>query len=205
MRSAVRHHLSPVFCLLVAVLLSGCAAPGSMIVLLPKDGKVSGEVVVTNAHGSQVLNQSWQSVRIADPADRPATPVLLDQPTVREVFAKVLSAMPAAPVHYLLYFKLGSDQLLPDSERLLPAIAKVIRERQPAQLSVVGHTDTIGSGQYNHQLGSLRATAIPRLLSALGAVPTSLETSSRGKSDLAVKTADQTPEPRNRRAEVTVR
>ena len=197
--------LLPLFCFFVSVLLSGCAAQRSVIVLLPEEGKVSGEVTVVNAQGSQVLNRSWQSVEIAGSQGQPANPVVLDQPTVESVFGGVMSAMPLPPVHYLLYFKVDSAELLPDSQLLLPAIAKTIKERQPAQLSVVGHTDTVESAEYNHQLGLLRAAAVSALLVSQGAAPASIETSSRGKTDLLVKTPDQTLEPRNRRAEVTIR
>jgi outer membrane protein OmpA-like peptidoglycan-associated protein len=174
-------------------------------VLLPEDGKVSGEVTVVNAKGSQVLNQSWQSVEIAGTKARPAPPIVLDKTAVQGVFGGVMAAMPLPPVHYLLYFKLGSAELLPDSQSLLPAIVKDIKERHPAQLSVVGHTDTMGSAEFNYQLGLLRATSVSKLLASHGAVPASIETISRGKADLLVKTPDQTLEPHNRRAEVTIR
>jgi OmpA family len=204
MKGAHYRRLVPFFCFLVSVLLSGCAAQKSVIVLLPEDGKVSGEVTVVNDQGSQVLNRSWQSVEIAGPQGRPGSPFVLDQTTVQGEFGRVMSAMPLPPVHYLLYFKLGSVELLPESRLLLPAIAKVIEERHPAQLSIVGHTDTVESAAYNYQLGLLRARAVSALLASHGAVPASIEISSRGKTDLLVKTPDQTLEPRNRRAVVTI-
>jgi OmpA family protein len=205
MKSTIYRRLLPSFCFFVSVLLSGCAAQKSVIVLLPDDGKVSGEVTVVNAQGSQVLSRSWQSVEIAGSHGRPARPIVLDETMVQRVFGGVISAMPLPPVHYLLYFELDSAELLPDSQLLLPAIAKAIKERHPAQLSVVGHTDTVDSAEYNYQLGLLRARAVPELLASQGAAPASIEISSRGKTDLLVKTPDQTLEPRNRRAEVTIR
>jgi len=205
MKSATCRRLLPIFCLFVSVLLSGCASQSSVIVLLPEDGKVSGEVTVVNAQGSQVLNQSWQSVEIGGPQGRPASPAVLDKTAVQGVFGGVISAMPLPPVHYLLYFKLDSAELLPDSRLLLPEIAEAIKARHPAQLSVVGHTDTVDSAEYNHQLGLLRARAVAEQLASQRAAPATVEISSRGKSELLVKTPDQTLEPRNRRAEVTIR
>jgi outer membrane protein OmpA-like peptidoglycan-associated protein len=205
MKSTKYRHLLPSLCFCVSVLLSGCAAQKSVIVLLPEDGKVSGEVTVVNSQGSQVLSQSWQSVEIAGSGGRPTSPIVLDEPTVQGVFGGVMSSMPLQPVHYLLYFKLDSAELLPDSQLLLPVIARVIKERHPAQLSVVGHTDTVESAEYNYQLGLLRAGAVPGLLALQGAAPASIEISSRGKTDLLVKTPDQTLEPRNRRVEISIR
>jgi outer membrane protein OmpA-like peptidoglycan-associated protein len=188
-------------CLAGTVLLSGCAGPKTMVVLLPEDGKVSGEVSVTTPQGTQLLNQSWQAAEIPGPAK----PVVLDEKTVRDSFAQVLAARPLPAVHYTLYFQLDSVELIPDSQQLLPEIVKVINERQPAELVVVGHTDTVDSVEYNHQLGLRRAAAVVTLLKSLGAVPAISDTSSRGKTELLVPTADQTLEPRNRRAEVSVR
>jgi outer membrane protein OmpA-like peptidoglycan-associated protein len=116
-----------------------------------------------------------------------------------------MSAMPLPPAHYRLNFKLGSAELLPASQLLLPVITKAIKERHPAQLIIVGHTDTVESAEYNYQLGLQRARTVSERLVALGAAPMIVEISSRGKTDLLVKTPDQTLEPRNRRAEVTIR
>ena len=205
MKGDVYRNLLLFFCFFVSVFLSGCVAQKSIIVLLPEDGKVSGEVGVTNAQGSQVLNQSWQSVEIAGSQGRPASPIVLEETAVRGDFGRVLAALPLPPAHYLLYFKLNSAELLPDSQLLLPAIAKAVNDRHPAQVSIVGHTDTVESTAYNYQLGLLRARAVSELLKSHGAAPASIETFSHGKTDLLVKTPDQTLEPRNRRAEVTIR
>jgi outer membrane protein OmpA-like peptidoglycan-associated protein len=198
-------HLVLSCCLFAAVLMAGCAGQKSLVVLLPENGKTPGEVIVVNSHGSQVLNRSWQAVEIPGAGARPAAPFILGETKVQGIFGRVLSAMPMLAVHYMLFFKLDSAELVPDSKLLLPGILKAINERHPAELSVVGHTDTVESAEYNYQLGLLRANAIPALLKSLGAVPAIVATSSRGKTDLLVKTGDQVLEPRNRRAEVTIR
>ena len=205
MMHACKRRLFVTFCLIVALLLAGCAGPKTLVVLLPEDGKVSGEVTVENAHGSQVLKQSWQASEVPGADARPATPVMMGEKAVQGIFAEVLTAMPLPAVHYILYFKLDSTELVPDSQLLLPELLKAVNARKPAELSVVGHTDTTGSIEYNYRLGLQRARMVPELLIALGAAPVMVETTSRGKADLLVQTGDQTPEPRNRRAEVTIR
>jgi len=190
--------------LLVMVILTGCSGAKSYVVLLPKDGKVSGEVTVTNAQGSQLLDRSWQKTEIAGADVRPGAAVQLDQKDVQADFSKVLAALPAPPAHYLLFFRLDSAELVPDSMPLLPEIVKCVQQRHPAHLSIVGHTDTVASEAYNYQLGRLRAEAALARLQSMGAAPSQVETISRGKSDPLVKTPDQVLEPRNRRAEVIV-
>jgi outer membrane protein OmpA-like peptidoglycan-associated protein len=191
--------------LLIVALLAGCAGQKSMVVLLPEPGKTGSEVVVVNSHGSQVLDRPWQAVEIPGKNARPAKPVVLGEAKVESIFGEILTAMPMPAAHYMLFFKLDSAELMPDSKHLLPEILMAIQERQPAELSVVGHTDTVESAEYNYQLGLLRANAVATQLKSLGAAPKYVTTTSRGKTDLLVKTGDQVLEPRNRRAEVIVR
>jgi outer membrane protein OmpA-like peptidoglycan-associated protein len=196
-------------CCLVVVLLAGCAgpkpAPRSYVVLLPVDGKVSGEVLVSNAHGSQVLNQSWQTSEISAADRAPGKPLVQDKTVVQAMLGSALTAMPLQPVRYILYFETNKAKLTPDSKRMVPEILKAVKERQPAELSVVGHTDTVGTPKSNYQLGLLRANSVTAQLTLLGAKPALVEIDSHGESNPLVKTPDNTPEPRNRRIEVTIR
>jgi outer membrane protein OmpA-like peptidoglycan-associated protein len=50
-----------------------------------------------------------------------------------------------------------------------------------------------------------RALTVRALLVEAGLDPALIEVSSLGESDLLVKTPDDTPEPRNRRVDITVR
>jgi len=205
MMNAGNRRLHYFFCLIIALLLTACAGQNSLVVLLPEDGKASGEVTVSNSGGAQVLNKPWQAVEISGGDTQPASPVLMDEESIQGVFADVMTAMPAPPVHYILYFKENTAVLTQKSQLLLPEILKAVKNREPAQLSVVGHTDTTGTDEYNHKLGLLRAKTVTDLLKSLGAAPAIIETSSHGKTDLLVKTGDQTAEQRNRRVEVTIR
>jgi len=201
-----RNQRPPLFiCLIIALLLTGCAGQKSLVVLLPENGKSSGEVTVVNSSGSQILNQPWQAVEISGGDAKPSAPVTMDEAAVQSVFAEVLTAMPAPPVHYTLYFKQNTVELTPESEHLLPEILKAFNKRYPAQLSVIGHTDTMGTDGYNYRLGLQRAETVTNMFRSLGAAPATIETSSHGKTDLLLQTGDQVPEQCNRRVEVTIR
>jgi hypothetical protein len=73
-----------------------------------------------------------------------------------------------------------------------------------AQVSVIGHTDTSGSPQYNQELSERRAAAVERELVRLGVPATSITTIAQGQEDLLVPTADGVREPRNRRVEIVI-
>ena len=209
MMNVCNRRLPHLFCLIVVFLLTACAGQKagqkSLVILLPEDGKATGEVTVVTSRGSQVLNQPWQAVEIVGGDVQPAAPVTMDKTAVQSLFAEVLTAMPAPPVHYILYFRQNTAVLTKDSQLLIPEVLKAVNKRQPAQLSVIGHTDTMGTDDYNYKLGLLRAKKVTDLLKSLGAAPGIIESSSHGKTDLLVKTGDQTAEQRNRRVEITIR
>jgi outer membrane protein OmpA-like peptidoglycan-associated protein len=80
-----------------------------------------------------------------------------------------------------------------------------------ASIQVVGHTDTTGTEKHNVGLGQQRAdaarAALEEALKRHGVTPDQLDaigTKSAGESDLAVKTADEVDEPRNRRVHIEV-
>jgi outer membrane protein OmpA-like peptidoglycan-associated protein len=77
------------------------------------------------------------------------------------------------------------------------ALHKFGREFQ-ARLYVAGYTDTVGGREYNQDLSDRRALSIARWFTAHGLeVRTCYQ--GFGEDALAVQTADETPEPRNRR------
>jgi len=67
-----------------------------------------------------------------------------------------------------------------------------------------GHTDTVGTDSYNLALSKHRAAVVKAELVKDGVPANEIGTNGVGEQDLAVPTADQVNEPRNRRVEITV-
>ena len=99
----------------------------------------------------------------------------------------------------------ATDIMTPDSERLYKSVFDEIKERPVYEVEVVGHTDTAGELKHNQQLSLTRAGAIREKLLHDGLDPKSISIAGRGPLDPRVKTADNVPEPLNRRVEITVR
>ena len=70
-------------------------------------------------------------------------------------------------------------------------------------LYIAGHTDTVGQKAYNRRLSMRRARAIAEWFRRRG-VTIPIYYRGFGEEALAVATPDETPEPRNRRAEYVV-
>ena len=189
--------------ILLIALASGCTK-GTLVALAPDpDGKV-GSITVTNEAGSVAIADPYQATTISDAKKRPAAPEHLGKEALDKIFAQALSVQPKIPLHFLLYFD-KETALTSDSLKLLPDIIAAIRERNSAYISVVGHTDTLGSNDFNLKLSNSRALAVRDMLVRQGVASDEIWTTSHGKENPLIPTADNVYEPRNRRVEVIVR
>ena len=197
--------LAALLALTLAGLLAGCASkpvgPGSYVVLLPSpDGSV-GRVVVNNPQGEQVLTQALQGAPLNG-----SSPVFAVSPAQLERdFGAAMAARPALPEQFLLYFERGGAELTAESKTLLPIVLARARARTAVDISVVGHSDTVGKAEANETLARGRASAIAEQLRQLGLENAVLAVESHGERNLLVHTADEVAEPRNRRVEITLR
>jgi len=180
-------------------------AAQTLVVLLPdSDTGTTGRAYISNNAGSTDLNAPRDSVT-ARSGQAPAAVTTMSEEEVQRLFGDALSALPQPPVHFTLYFKFQSDELTDESRALLPEILATVKQHAVPEVLVVGHTDTMGAARTNLELGMNRATAVYRILIQVGFDPNTIEIRSHGESDPLVKTPDETPEPRNRRVEISVR
>jgi outer membrane protein OmpA-like peptidoglycan-associated protein len=106
---------------------------------------------------------------------------------------------------FLVFFDFNRSNLRPDAMATIQQAAQVIMAGGSARMTLVtGHTDTVGSVQYNIGLSQRRADAVRGQLVQLGVPANVITTRAMGKSQLLVPTPDQTREAQNRRAEIVV-
>jgi outer membrane protein OmpA-like peptidoglycan-associated protein len=204
MRAALRHAaLSPA---LVAGLLAGCAAPPppqarSYITLLPSPDGTVGQVFIHGSAGQQRIDRA----RYAAPLDGSAPAAPVDERVFLRDFAWAIAARPEPAQHFALYFETGDVRLTPESLALLPRILEVAARRANADMSIIGHSDTMGPAEQNVALSLKRAQTVADLLRKQGLKLDALVVDSHGERNLLIPTPDETSEPRNRRVEVTIR
>ena len=192
--------------LTAAAVLAGCASPpvkgpGSYVVLLPSpDGSV-GQVVVQNPHGEQVLTRAQQGLALNGRTPQFA---VSDEQLKRD-FDAARTARPMLPEQFLLYFERGGSELTPESKALLTHILARALSRSALDMSVIGHTDTLGKADANQALALKRAEAMAMQLRQLGLQNAVMRVESHGERNLLISTPDEVAEPRNRRVEVTLR
>lgn len=197
----------------MAFLLAGCAqtpvptpqaarvSASHLVLLADADGHV-GQAIVRTAAGETELSRAGEATRLGGPTGQVFVASSAD---IDRVFGPALAASPVPPKTFLLYFMVGGAQLVQESELLVEIIRREVQGRHTADLSVIGHTDTVGDGAANERLGLERARFVAQRLSTAQPDNLSISVESHGETNLLVKTPDNTPEPKNRRVEVTVR
>lgn len=180
--------------------------PGeALIVLLPDpETDTTGHATIWTKSGSADLASERDAVAVA--SNRPPGRVTkISGDDVERLFGPALDALPPEPRSFTLYFKFESDDLTEESTRLVPSVLSIVKQRSDPEVAIVGHTDTMGLPEANIALGMKRAAFVRKLLIEAGLDPTTIELVSHGEAAPLIRTPDETPEPRNRRVEITVR
>jgi outer membrane protein OmpA-like peptidoglycan-associated protein len=181
------------------------AARTDVYVLLASADGTTGALVITSGGQERTLDRPLAGAKVEQAGAIQYASVT--EAEVAAIFALALAAQPPRPLSFTLYFLLGSDELTADSQRVVADIVSEVGRRPAPEVVVIGHTDTMGTHEYNDRLSLQRAERVrTRLLErGLGISAGNVYAVGRGKRDLLVPTADQVAEPRNRRVELVVR
>ncbi|MFY9288558.1 MAG: OmpA family protein [Alphaproteobacteria bacterium] len=106
------------------------------------------------------------------------------------------------PESYMVFFDFDKSDITPEAKRILASAAQEFKSGGTVKIVVTGHTDTVGTAQYNQGLSVRRANAVKAELDALGVPSGVVKAKGVGKTGLLVPTADGVREAQNRRAEI---
>lgn len=191
--------------LVLFILFSLCSCGSkTTVILLPEDNGETGQVIVKNKASQTVLDTPYTYADVStDSSTLESRPIGTDE--VNTSFEGLIKAEPPKPVHFILYFKHNTATLTDASREIIPKVIEMSREREPSQVSVIGHTDTKGSAEHNITLSLERARAVADILKSSGIKLKTLSVTSHGENDLLIPTKDNVSEPKNRRVEIMVR
>ena len=190
--------------LLALCCLSACA-PALRVTLLPQpDGKPSAVVVQSEKNGREaVLDAPYAQSKLSSTGQLQRAHT--DAAAVAKDYAQLIALKPAAATHYRLFFTSGTTDLTAESQAQLPAIVQQAKAREGGEIVITGYTDRVGDAAANDQLSLERAQSLREVLVAEGFPAARIRAVGRGERDPIKPTADQVPEPENRRVEILVR
>jgi outer membrane protein OmpA-like peptidoglycan-associated protein len=172
------------------------------VILLPSEtGQPSGLVVKTR-DTEVVLSTPYAGVEIR------GSGMVRSASTPEEVerrYGGLLSAQAKPSKVFTMFFILGTDEFTPASKVAFEEARKEVAAWSGAEVVVIGHTDRMGSEDFNDSLARKRAEMVASRLVASGVPRDRIDVASRGEREPLIQTADEVPEPRNRRVEIKVR
>lgn len=160
--------------------------------LVNTDGAVwtnaAGDCWRTNSGPTSASNTQCEptapSAQAVEPAPRP---VEVAQATPERVIAP-------APVPMVLHadalFDLNSATIRPAGRLEMDRFAREILDMNPETVTVVGHTDRLGTSAYNMRLSEQRADAVKAYLVSQGMTADRIQTMGRGDTQPTTKASD---------------
>ncbi|MDX2480505.1 MAG: OmpA family protein [Desulfuromusa sp.] len=101
-------------------------------------------------------------------------------------------------------FDFNSDNIKSTFQSPLSKIADIMSRYLQTQIVVVGHTDNVGSAQYNLELSLRRANAVADYLIMRGVATSRMGTEGRGEVEPIASNVSVTGRAQNRRVEIFV-
>jgi outer membrane protein OmpA-like peptidoglycan-associated protein len=103
-----------------------------------------------------------------------------------------------------LLFPFDSDQLLPAGRENLNNLGQSLQRYPETEVLVIGHTDSVGSAQYNQALSERRANSAANLLGTYGIPRARVRTMGRGLTEPIADNSTDWGRQQNRRVEVVI-
>jgi OOP family OmpA-OmpF porin len=174
------------------------AARARLVAALEGGGRESSPDAAATA---QAMYDCWQ-----EQAEENLQPT--DIAACREGFMAAMAQLEAgaavSPAAYMVFFDFDKSDLTPEGRQIVQAAAEAAQKDGYARIVVTGHTDTVGSAEYNEGLSMRRAEAVRQELASLGVPSDQITTQALGETSPLVPTGDGVREPQNRRAEIDI-
>jgi OOP family OmpA-OmpF porin len=150
---------------------------------------------------------AWLYNDILLPVIQKPVPVLTmpdPQQIVADSLAKIKASMPA---NLMIYFEFNDHKFKPD-QQIETSLApfKAWLEKYPSSMLVVtGHSDLVGTPEYNQGLSEKRAQIVAKYLESAGIPVNRMTVESKGETDPAADYLTPDGRAKNRRTEISIK
>jgi outer membrane protein OmpA-like peptidoglycan-associated protein len=123
-----------------------------------------------------------------------------------ETSSKVEEKIPI-PKDLVIYFAFDKSEFISDSEsrKYFDKSNAYILQYTEARLNITGHTDAVGTTDYNQALGVRRAKALKVYFEKLGMPSTKIKIESKGEKEPVADNNSDQGRAKNRRAVITIK
>lgn len=192
-----------VFVLSLGLVLSGCATETTWILMPDQSGK-TGAITVKTDSDFQVIDQAYESAVLKSGSATLALSAPSSATQVSREYRRLLQAEPKQSTSFMLYFKSGSVELTPISQHKIPEVIDRIKSQSPTEITLIGHTDTTGTDEFNNRLSLRRAQVVEKLLKDGIPALDVINLQYFGAKKLLIPTAPNVEEQKNRVVEVMI-
>jgi outer membrane protein OmpA-like peptidoglycan-associated protein len=129
------------------------------------------------------------------------------RPTIEQLQVKTPSAnfpIPVIRFHFdeRTFFDSGSSTIRPDSNKIIDMLAEQMKQDMPdTSLVILGHTDSVGSDEYNDNLSISRSASVMQQLAQSGVNLKQMSTVGIGETQPVATNATEDGRSKNRRVE----
>ncbi|UCD84061.1 MAG: OmpA family protein [Deltaproteobacteria bacterium] len=134
------------------------------------------------------------------PPAKPAPPPLPIMPKKQRVILKKEKIEITESIH----FKSGKATILPVSYSLLNEVAQILVDNASIKIRIDGHTDSVGSDDFNFRLSEARAASVMKYLISQGITPDRIDSKGFGESLPIADNSTEMGRAKNRRVEFTI-
>lgn len=173
------------------------------------DNWISQSGVVVNSTGLCWRDSAWTPATAAPECDGALKPAAKPAPVVTPPAAPVQPAKSVTQLAKITYlakslFDFDRSVIKPEGQAELDQLVAKLKTVTVEVIIVVGHTDSVGTDNYNLRLGMRRAEAVKKYLASQGVESARVYTDSKGESQPVASNKTAQGRSENRRVVVEV-
>jgi len=138
--------------------------------------------------------------------NKPVTVQTIPQPqsNTADSLAQLKASMPGA---LLIYFEFNDSKFKPDpqTDNSIATFKSWLGKYPSSMLTVTGHSDLVGTPEFNQELGIKRARVVGKYLESMGIISSKMILDSKGESEPAADYLTADGRAKNRRTEISIK
>lgn len=141
------------------------------------------------------------------PGMKKSAPILTIPKTLTNEADSLMKLKASMPGNLVIYFEFNGTKFKPDVqiENSITTLKAWLGKYQGSMLNVTGHTDLVGTIEYNYNLGLKRAEVVEKYLENKGINVSNMNIESKGKTQPAADNITDEGRAKNRRTEISIK